>query len=1526
VQEWFLREIGVPTDVQRRAWPVIAKGGHALITAPTGSGKTLTAFLWALNQLITGRWSTGTVRVLYVSPLKALNNDIQRNLLGPLNELRRFFSDRGVDFPSLHVLTRSGDTAADERRRMLRQPPEILITTPESLNIILSSVNSRKILQGLVTVILDEIHAIAGQKRGTHLITAVDRLVRLSGEFQRLGLSATVRPLKTIAQFLGGYRRVEERYLPRQVEIIESSTEKSLDVRICFPEDAPADAADDSWWSSLVESFKSVIRSNRSTLLFANSRGLAEKVARLINEREAELLAYSHHGSLSKEIRRIVEEKLKSGGLSALVATSSLELGIDIGDLDEVILIQTPLSVASGIQRTGRSGHRIGQTSRARIYPTHGRDFAAAVVMAQSIMLQDVEEMHPVHCPLDVLAQILVSMVGVETWDIDSLHAFLKTSYPYHDLSKTQFNLVLEMLAGRYADSRIRELRPRITLDRLDRTVTGKSGVLSLVYMSGGTIPDRGYYALRLSDTKAKIGELDEEFVWERSVGETFSLGTQSWRIVAIDHQNVEVIPASDSAVMPPFWKGEERHRSFVLSEKIALALEDWNSRLERKEEPLDQGTRSLMTPSAYEQLLDFLHRQRAVTGAALPHRRNLLIEHVKGAAGRRDTERIVFHTLWGGRLNRPFALALSRIWEERYGYPLEVFVGDDAVMANLPHELSPTELLSLVTPSNLDAALRKKLETTGYFGALFRICASTALLLPRRTFKSRTPLWLTRLRAKKLQAAVMKYEDFPILLETWRTCLQDEYDLENLKRVLSELRSGVIRITEAETSSPSPFAAGLVWKQTNHLMYQDDTPTASGSSSLMGRLVEEVAADRRLRPRLPEELITAFTEKLHRTAPGYAPASAQDLLDWLKERMVLPKTEWPSLASAIERDHDVSSAELLSELSEKAVIVEWRGGAGLLALESLPAFMTAFGLGWQELGLFSVTEDSPPFSAEKLEELKSTLRNRLGGGDPLGGIPLGGTPLGGTPLGDIPQTGPRGDAQWLETWLQHYGPVPVSKLPRLLPLGGTPPGGTPLGGTPLGGTPLDKTGELLDSLRDAGGVLIDLLSEGALVEEVCDRENLERLLYLFRRQYQRPKFDALESESLCLFIAAVQGLTGQSREPEDLKILLGKLFGFPLSAGLWEQEIFPARLSPYYPSWLDGLIAESDLIWMGRPKGKLFFCFQTSKELFSLGGTPPGTHRSEKAARLFPDPRGRYAFWDLVDFSQKTAAEMTEELWKWTWKGWVSNSTYGVIRRGIEEGFQAQKMEKPEGAPPSDSRMPSRRFSSVGLSKWKSTRPLSGFWFLLSSTREPEDALAREELTKERIDQLFDRYGILFREILASEIPQMRWSEIFRTLRIMELSGEIFSGHFFKGIPGLQFASSSALRLLQTGLDEDTVFWMNAMDPASLCGVPLESLKGFLPRRIPSNHLVFHGKRVVLVSRRYGRHLEFRVGPNDLCIPQYLEFFKTLLSRSFRPLNIIKVESINSEPAGDSPYGAALKGFGFTADYKTWILRRRFR
>ena len=1509
VAQWFSQAVGKPTEVQTAAWPVIAAGSHAVVSAPTGTGKTLAAFLWGLDRLITGAWSAGKVRILYVSPLKALNNDIQRNLLTPLAGLAEHFSRAGDRFPEIRVLTRSGDTPSSERRRMLAHPPEILITTPESLNLILSSRNARLMLDGLATVILDEIHAVAATKRGTHLFTAVERLVRLSGEFQRIALSATVRPLSVIADLVGGYRLIrgggQASYEKRKVSIITCPLSKRYDLSVQFPVAgaatgmaaapvagaAPAGAgtgaasigagapiavrpfADEKpMWDALARECRGVISQNRSTLFFVNSRRHAEKLSRFINEGLAEPLAWSHHGSLSRELRLVVEQRLKRGELKAIVATSSLELGIDIGALDQVILVQTPFTVASAVQRLGRAGHTVGQPSRGVIFPLHGKDIVDAAVMARCVLEQDIEETAAVLCPLDVLAQVIVSMTTAETWKAEELFDWIRTSHPYHTLPRRHFDLVLDMLAGRYEETRVRELSTMVSFDRLSGDLQARESARMRLVMGGGTIPDRGYFALRTADSKALLGELDEEFVWERAIGDSFIMGTQGWRIQKIDHQNVEVVPVDARTAMSPFWKAEERNRTFHVSDRIARAMEDWNGRLQDRSLPAELAERHFLSPPAAQAMIDFLAHQRDVTRRDLPHRHHLLVEHTqdpKGSAARSprgyaarspqghspqgtgEESRIVLHTLWGGRVNRPYSLALSAGWEEKFGYRPQMFQDDDTILLLVPDEVSAAEILSLVTSGNVERLLRTRLEGSGFFGARFREAAGRALLLPRASARGRTPLWVTRLRAKSLLAAVDRHEDFPLVLEAWRTCLQEEFDLPALAIVLGELAAGIIAVDETVTAAPSPLCSSITWKETNTLMYADDTPApagAGGKGRVRAELVRELALSAELRPAVKPERARELQAKLQRTAEGYAPRNAREVLDWLKDRVLVPRAEWEELLAASARDS--GGAE---ERADEGGAADTRGGVtdhglvGRLREAVAPRIV--------ELSFGDVTT----FAAAEIEP---RLRAAREGGDD------------------------EAMAELVGQWLRYYGPIPPAAVGAVFGLDGT------------------RLDEILADLVQEEEVVMDRLLAGSEETLVCDRENLEALLRISRAQ-ARPVVEPLPAERLPYFVAERQGLVRCGTGMDDMKERWERLFGLCLPARLWEEEVFPARLSGYSSRWLDTLFQEGGLLWFGGGKQRVGFCFGPDAELYAQRGP-----KESEAASILPSPNGKYGFWDLLDSTKLDSAKLTEKLWDLAGKGEISADSFQPVRKGIASGF------KPEAA--------ARGVSGRGVSargsfaRWQSSRPAAGFWFrVLPQEAGEQDALDQEEDARERIRQVLQRYGIIFREILDQELPALRWSRLFRSLRLMEFSGEVVAGRFFEGIHGLQFASPSVLESLGAEPRADAVFWMNAADPASLCGMGLDALKDILPSRLATTHLVFHGPTVVLVSRRMGRDIELRVPPEDSRVPEYLGFVKELTGRDQNPLQAVHVLTVNGEHVDRSPYRQGLLQAGFVEDYK---------
>jgi ATP-dependent Lhr-like helicase len=814
VRDWFERTFDAPTPAQQQGWPAIASGKHTLIQAPTGSGKTLAAFLWALDQARPGE---GT-QVLYVSPLKALNYDVERNLRGPL---------AGIG-SKLSVAVRTGDTPAKERAAMLKHPPDILITTPESLFLMLTS-RARETLRSVRVVIVDEVHAVAGSKRGAHLALSLERLERLTAApYQRIGLSATQRPMEEIGRFVSG---------DRPIELVDAGRSKELDLRVVVPlEDMREPGEGSSIWPSIYPALLELVLEHRSTILFVNNRRLAERLALRLNELAEREIARAHHGSLAREQRVEVEELLKKGEIPVLVATSSLELGIDMGAVDLVIQVESPKSVARGLQRIGRAGHRLDEPSKGRIFPKFRADLLESAVVVQRMREGLIEETQIPRNPLDVLAQQIVAICAEEEIGVDELYELVKRAYPFRELSRQQLENVLDMLAGRYPSEEFSELRPRITWDRVRGVVRGREGARRLAVTNAGTIPDRGLFGVHLVNGGGRVGELDEEMVYEARAGQTFLLGASTWRIEEITRDRVLVSPAPGIPGAVPFWKGEGVGRPYELGEAIGKAarelvgLDDERARTRlREDHALDER--------AAENLLVYLREQEAATGA-LPSDRTIVVERFRDEIG---DWRLCVLTPFGGRVHAPWALALAARLRESLGLEVNSIWSDDGIALHLPDAESPPPIDDvLIAPEEMEDLVIAEVGGTALFGARFRENAARALLIPRRRPGQRTPLWQQRLKAQGLLQVARRYADFPVVLETYRECLQDVFDLPALKSLLAALRERRIDLVEVETPSASPYASSLLFDYVATYMYEDDTPLAE-------RRAQALALDRDL-------------------------------------------------------------------------------------------------------------------------------------------------------------------------------------------------------------------------------------------------------------------------------------------------------------------------------------------------------------------------------------------------------------------------------------------------------------------------------------------------------------------------------------------------------------------------------------------------------------------------------------------------------------------------------------------------------
>ncbi len=856
VAGWFRRSFPEPTRAQKLGWPAISAGKHTLILAPTGSGKTLAAFLSAIDGL-TKRASEGT-RVLYVSPLKALNHDVEKNLRAPLAGIG---SEREIS-----VAVRTGDTSQRDRAAMRRHPPDILITTPESLYLMLTSA-ARETLANVETVIIDEIHSVAATKRGTHLMLSLERLDHLVGrDVQRIGLSATQRPLEEIASFLGGEGR--------EVTIVDAGGGKELDIEVIVPVPdmrelggAPEVEGEPrvSIWPAIYPRLLELVREHRSTIIFVNSRRAAERVANRLNELGEEDIARAHHGSLAREQRLQIEDLLKTGKLPALVATSSLELGIDMGAVDLVVQIESPKSVAAGLQRVGRAGHNVGEASSGRFFPKFRGDLLETAVVTRRMQEGEIEHTRVPRRPLDVLAQQIVAMTAMDEWVVDELHRVVCRAYPYRDLSRAQLEGVLDMLAGRYPSDEFAELRPRVIWDRTAGTVTARDGSKRLAVISGGTIPDRGLYGVFMADGGARVGELDEEMVYEARQGEVFQLGASSWRIEQITRDRVLVSPAPGVPGKLPFWKGDGIGRPYELGQAVGAAART------RSFGPLD--------PLAASNLANYLDDQEQATGV-VPSDRTIVIERFRDELG---DWRICVLSPFGARVHAPWALVVEARMSEQLGIDVEAMWSDDGIAIRLPDSdaLPPTDLIA-VPPGELDDLLLDRVAQSPMFAARFRENAARALLLPRRRPNMRTPLWQQRLKAHDLQQVAKRFGSFPIMLETYREVLSDVFEVPRLKQLLQSIASGQVRLVEVESAQPSPFASSLLFDYIASYMYEGDAPAAERrmqTLTLDRALLAELLAADDLRELLDPEAIAEVSAELQGIGGSLTADTAHDLL-----------------------------------------------------------------------------------------------------------------------------------------------------------------------------------------------------------------------------------------------------------------------------------------------------------------------------------------------------------------------------------------------------------------------------------------------------------------------------------------------------------------------------------------------------------------------------------------------------------------------------------------------------------------------
>jgi len=1230
VRHWFLRTFPAPTRAQTLGWEPIRQGKSTLLLAPTGSGKTLAAFLSALDGLMTAPAGERGLKVLYVSPLKALAVDVDRNLRAPIAGIRAAAAELAISVREPDIAMRSGDTSVRDRARFQRGAADLLITTPESLYLLLTSQAARHFAT-LQTVIIDEIHALLPTKRGAHLFLSLERLEALRSSpqpLQRIGLSATQRPLDEAARLLAGSFGAPgaPQQAPRPVEIVDARMPPRLHVEVraaarshVTPAAPPAHASPagaasaKSSWPEIHAPLVELIRQHRSTLVFVNSRRLAERLAQSLNELAGSEIALAHHGSLAKDRRAFIEAQLKDGKLSALVATSSLELGIDMGAIDLVVQVEAPPSVASGLQRIGRAGHSVGEISHGIVFPKHRGELPAAAVVARGMQEGAVEATRYPRNPLDVLAQQIVAMVANAPLTADAIFELCCRAAPFAELPRSSFDGVLELLAGRYPSDEFSELRARITWDRSSGEISARAGAKRIAIVSGGTIPDVGLYGVFLANSEkpVRVGELDEEMVYESRTGDVFLLGASSWRIEEITHDRVLVSPAPGQPGRMPFWRGGGPGRPVELGRKIGVLTR------ELMELPLPRATEVLQEQHGFdsgacETLLEYFHEQRAATGL-VPSDRAVIVERFKDEVG---DFRVCILSPFGRRVHAPWAMALAESFRNRSGADLDAVWSDDGIVLRLPdteERLTAEEFAP--DPDEVEALVVQGLAKSSLFAAHFRENAGRALLLPKRDPKRRTPLWAQRRRAADLLRVASQYPSFPMILETYRECLRDVFDLPALIELLAAIRRREITLVPVDAQSPSPFASTLLFSYVGNFIYDGDAPLAERRAQAL------VLDQAELRGLLGEAQLRELFD------PETIAAVERDLLR-LRE---------PSLRHA-DDVHDLLLllGELtLEELQERA-----------LEPAKIPDILQQLQAARRVAGAaFAGADKTRYFAAEDAGKLRDAL-----------GIVL--------PDG-LPSTflAPASNAlrEVLSRFARTHAPFTSD---------------APAGRYGLGRGVVEAA---LAELEDAGRVVRGEFLPNGREREWCDKNVLRQIKQRSLAKLRRA-IEPAPPEAFARLALAWQGAAEPSRSPDALERALDQLQGTPIAASVLLQDVLPARIRGFSPSDLDGLLSTGELCWLGvephgASDGKIAL-YRTDKLalLAPTSTAAPGELQAKLRAEL--EQGGALFFADLVRRVGGFPRDLLGALWDLVWSGEATNDTLAPLR-----SLQAQA-KAPRGRP----------------------------------------------------------------------------------------------------------------------------------------------------------------------------------------------------------------------------------------------------
>ncbi|MFQ5605459.1 MAG: DEAD/DEAH box helicase [bacterium] len=1480
ISNWFKSQFSEASPPQKKGWPVIAAGKNVLILAPTGSGKTLAAFLWCLDELFRmslqkNGWLLEGVHTLYVSPLKALNNDIHRNLQTPLKGLRKTATEMDLPAPEIRALVRTGDTPSHVRQSMVKKPPHILITTPESLYLLLTSARGREIFRGLRYVIVDEIHALCGNKRGVHLSLSLERLMTLCRhEPVRIGLSATQRPLKRIASFLGGQKfdEIKNRPQPRPVTIVDCGQRKNLDLKVLAPVKSFSDLPESTVWPAVIQKLYDLICSHRTTLVFAHMRAQTERIARQLNELHREQsgnpnseLALAHHGSISREVRHEIEARLKAARIPAVIATGSLELGIDIGSIDLVIQLEAPRSVTSALQRVGRSGHLLKATSKGRIIPMYPSDLDDALTITQCMLQGEIEETTvPENC-LDVLAQQIVAEVALRTWSRADLFHLVKQSYCYRNLSEAVFNDVVAMLAGRYTGVPLQALKPRLAWDKVNDRLISRRGARLLAATNGGTIPDRGYYSVYLNESNTKLGEMEEEFVFESRVGHVFFLGNNEWRIDSIHQDRIVVSPVRAVKPRAPFWKGDILYRDFATSQKVGAFRREWmeNSAENNRQDRLNRWP--MADADTIDNLQAYLQRQCAST-RWLPTDKQLIGEWFRDIA---EEPHFILHTCFGARVNGAWAIALSAALEKHFSVQVQYAFNDDGIILRTLDSTEPLPVNDLLhlSAKEVEKRLLEALVDTPMFSVRFRYNAARALILPRSQPHKRIPLWLQRLRAADLLQIVRQFPDFPIVIETYRDCLHDLFDLPALRQVLTKINAGEMSIKVVQTPSPSPMSSGLMFNFLSSNMYEVDrarlpAQAAAVSSVLLAEILQQEAIPTVVTP----ELVTAAEARWQHTSPEYRARDAEGLF------------------AIIEKLAPVSDAELWERSQQDPA--DW---LQQMQAENRICKLTGKNAGWvpvTEKGIFADHPDEDIIC----ERIRRFLRVR------------------GAVTSEQIHRALNFPEDRIKTALTQLHSEKEIVSGRLI-----------VGTDTEFWCDRHNFAELYRRAIAARRTAAVAVKRGQFWRFQMHWHNISRpapSVLEMVKQYAGYRFPVsmFEREIIGCRVGG-ENLENLPRALESLRQLIAE--GDVVVRAHRETDSGPLRLE-----------------FLPRATGSLFANKKTLLESSTQLKEPAAsvnTFLKENGASLVRDI---IAGTELSTAGVQEALKKLVEMGLASCDNY--RLLLAVLKSGSEPSSWIDGEAWLPASPPVWSQSRRRTRGRGAIRKQVETQVQLGAsrWFLTSSFAALGKELSDHERAQSQARLLLQRYGILVKEWYRREQGLLPWYQLFQILKRLEWQGEIRRGYFIEGLSGVQFALPEAVELLETLQTESLPpngqpILLSTADPALPLGGAVDwNIKDARGNKLtvvrsPSNHLLFLDATPALYSENYGARLWTINRMEKSSYTTVVQAMKTWLHlpANLRPRKHLEIGEIDGQPAVSSPLAAAFLQNGYEQKGKNIIL-----